>query len=77
MHKRNQAMTQFMGYLVIKYLLCTYSMANMLKRGARGSSGQRGSGDVKILMQKNPTKKQHPFTFRRQEKTCKQFMLFV
>lgn len=68
MPKRNQAMIQFMGYLFIKYLWSTHSVASiMLKRGARGSLGQRGSGRYKDIN----TKKQHPFAFRRHEKTCK------
>lgn len=45
--------TQFMDYLVIKYLLSTHSMASVtLKVGARGSLRQGSNGDIKILIQK-------------------------
>lgn len=58
MNKRNQAVIQFMGYFFIKYLLSTHCMASiMLKRGARSSLGQRGSGRCKDIN----TKYQHPF----------------
>lgn len=43
----------------------------MLKMEARGLLGQGSSGDVKILIQK----KQHPFEFRRQEKTYNLLLL--
>ena len=72
MHKINQAMIQIMSYPVIKYLLCTHSMASiMLKRGARDSLRQKGSGDVKILMPKETAS----FCIQVTKKKCKQCII--